>query len=84
MRKPLTRLGGDYTVHRRASRNPTKEVPWKREDAPKHGRGLSSSRPSMVVPSPDQCLQKGPQPGHPQLARLLLSSRLISRKSRFL
>lgn len=82
MRTPLTRLGCDYTVHRRAPRNPNEEVPWKWEDTPEPRRGLSWT--SMVVPSPDQSLQKGPQPGQPQLARLPLPSRLISRKSRFL
>lgn len=84
MRTPSTRLGCDYTVHRRSPRNPTKEVPWKQEDTPERRRGLSWSQTNMVVPSPDQSLQKGPQPGQPQLARLPLPSRLISRKSRFL
>lgn len=83
MRTPLTRLGCDYIVHRRSPRNPTKEVPWKREGTPERRMGLGWSRTSMVVPSPDQSLQKGPQPGRPQLARLPLPGRLFRERAGF-
>ena len=83
MRTPSTRLGCDCTVHRRSPRNPTKEVPWKRADMPEHRKGLGWSRTRMVVPSPDQSLQKGPQPGRPQLARLPLPSRLFRERAGF-